>query len=101
VALGSDFSPSNWILSQLVVGALAAREFRMSAENIIRGITINAAKALGLDRTIGSLKPGKAADLVTIKASNYKWIGYSYGEDMVDKVMIDGKLVVDGGQKIK
>lgn len=101
VALGSDFSPSNWILSQLVVGALAAREFRMSAEGIIRGITINAAKALGLDRTIGSLKPGKAADLVTIKASNYKWIGYSYGEDMVDKVMIDGKLVVDGGQKIK
>ncbi|HZY93532.1 MAG TPA: imidazolonepropionase [Candidatus Bathyarchaeia archaeon] len=101
VALGSDFSPSNWILGQLAVGALAARELRMSAEDIIRGITINAAKALGIDRTIGSLRPGKAADLVTIKASNYKWIGYSYGEDMVDKVMIGGKLVVDGGQKIR
>src|SRR5207249_3870960 len=40
VALGTDFSPSNWMLGQLTVAALAARELRMKASEIIRGITI-------------------------------------------------------------
>ena len=100
VALGSDFSPSNWILGPLTVGAIAARNLRMKSNEIVRGITINAAKALGFDRQIGSLARGKAADIVVMKASSYKRIGYSYGEGMVDKVLIEGREIVKDGKRV-
>ena len=99
-ALGSDFSPSNWILGQLTVAALAARDLRMRAGEIIRGITINAAKALGRHHEVGSIKPGKSADFVIVKAPSHKWIGYTYGEGIVDKVLIGGKIVVNEGRRV-
>ncbi len=100
LALGSDFSPSNWIFGQLTVAALAARNLRMTAEEIIRGITINAAKAVRRDREVGSIEPGKYADLVIVKAPSHKWIGYSYGEGLVDKVLIGGRTVVTEGRRV-
>lgn len=100
VALGSDFSPANWVVGQLTVAALAARELRMRAADIIRGITINAARALGMERLVGSMSPGKKADIVTVKAPNHKWIGYGYGEGVVDKVLIGGKVRVENGKRV-
>ena len=100
VALGTDFSPSNWILGLLTVAAEAARGLRMKADEIIRGITINAARALGLEHTVGSIAKGKRADLVILKAPNFKRIGYTYGEGLVDKVLIGGREVVKEGKRI-
>lgn len=100
LALGTDFSPSNWVLGQLTVAALAARRLKMRAEDILRGITFNAARAIGLHDEIGSLEPGKLADIVILKAKNYKIIGYTYGEGLVDKVLIGGKLVVNEGRRV-
>ena len=100
VALGTDFSPSNWMLGQLTVAALASRELRMNASEIIRGITINAARALGSEKRIGSLHRGKQADLVTLRAPNHRWIGYTYGERIVDNVLIGGEWVVRDGKRI-
>jgi imidazolonepropionase len=100
VALGTDFSPSNWILGQLTVAAMAARELRMKAADIIRGITINAARALHLQDSIGSIRNGKRADIVTLKVPNHKWIGYTYGEGIVDKVLIEGREVVREGKRV-
>jgi imidazolonepropionase len=100
VALGTDFSPSNWMLGQLTVAALAARELRMNASEIIRGITINAARAIGLEKRVGSLHAGKQADLVTLRAPNHRWIGYTYGEQVVDNVLIEGEWVVRDGRRI-
>jgi imidazolonepropionase len=99
VALGTDFSPSNWMLGQLTVAALASRELRMKASEIIRGITINAARALGLEKRVGSLHIGKDADLVTLRVPNHRWIGYTYGERIVDNVLIGGKWVVRNGKR--
>ncbi|HEV2118864.1 MAG TPA: imidazolonepropionase [Candidatus Bathyarchaeia archaeon] len=100
VALGTDFSPSNWMLGQLTTAAVASRELRMNASEIIRGITINAARALGLENEVGSLDAGKQADLVTLRAPNHKWIGYTYGERIVDNVLIGGEWVVRDGRRI-
>src|SRR5256712_2528827 len=100
VALGTDVSPSNWILGQVTVAALASRELRMNASEIIRAITINAARALGIEKKVGSLRVGKQADLVTLRAPNYKWVGYTYGERIVDNVLIGGEWVVRDGRRI-
>ena len=100
VALGTDFSPSNWMLGQLTVAAMASRQLRMKASEIIRGITINAARALGLEKRVGSLHVGKDADLVTLRVPSHKWIGYTYGERIVDNVLIGGEWVVRDGKRI-
>ena len=100
VALGTDFSPSNWMLGQLTVAALASRQLRMKASEIIRGITINAARALGLEKRVGSLHVGKDADLVTLRVPSHNWIGYTYGERIVDNVLIGGEWVVRDGKRI-
>ena len=100
VALGTDFSPANWMLSQLTVAALAARELRMKSDEIIRGVTTNAARALELERTLGSIAPRQRADLVILNAPNHKWIGYAYGDGLVDKVLIQGEVVVEGGRPV-
>jgi imidazolonepropionase len=100
VALGSDFSPSNWVLGPLTVAAIAARTLRMKSRELIRAITVNAAKALRLEHEIGSLRSGKSADIVTLRIPNHKWIGYSYGEGLVDKVLIKGKHEVEKGQRL-
>lgn len=99
VALGTDFSPANWTISQLTVAAAAARELRMRAEEILRGITINASRAIGMEDQVGSLTIGKKADLVALKAPNQKWVGYASSEGLVDKVFIGGRLAVDNGRK--
>ena len=101
VALGSDFSPSNWVLGPLTVAAIAARALGMKSDELIRGITLNAARALGLQQEIGSLRAGKSADIVVLKIPNHKWIGYTYGEGVVDKVLIAGKQEVDNGRRLK
>lgn len=101
VALGTDFSPSNWILGLLTVAAEASRGLRMRVEEIIRGITINAARALGLEHSVGSIVKGKRADLVILKAPSYKWVGYTYGEGLVDKVLVGGREVVREGKRIR
>ena len=101
VALGSDFSPSNWIIGPLTVAAVAARELRMKAAQIIRAITLNAARALERDDQFGSLDRGKSADIVVLKAPSHKWIGYTYGEGLVDKVLVAGKEQVRAGKRIE
>jgi imidazolonepropionase len=101
VALGTDFSPSNWILGLLTVAAVAARGLHMKAEEIVRGITINAAKALGLQHSVGSIANGKRADIVILKVPSYRWIGYTYGERLVDKVLIGGREVVREGKRVR
>ena len=101
VALGTDFSPSNWILGQLTVAAVAARSLRMLAAEIIRGITINAARALDLQYRVGSITRGKRADIAILKIPSYKWVGYAYGEKIVDKVLIEGREVVREGKRVQ
>ena len=101
VALGTDFSPANWALGQLTVASVAARELRLRTEEIVRGITVNAARALGLQDRIGALTPGKEADVTILRAPSHKHVGYSYGEGLVDKVLIGGSVEVAGGRRVR
>ncbi len=58
-------------------------------EDVIRWLTINPAKAIGVDKQTGSLEPGKMADVVV-------WSGNPFSVySRADKVYIDGALVFD------
>jgi 5-methylthioadenosine/S-adenosylhomocysteine deaminase len=78
----------------------------MTAEKALEMSTIDGARALGLEASIGSLEAGKRADLAVLDMSNLcltpvhaavSSLVYSQRGDEVDRVYVDGRLVVDGG----
>jgi len=100
VALGTDFNPSCWIESQQIVIALACHQMCMTPSEAITATTINAAHAINRAQTAGSLEAGKKADIAVLNAPNHKFLGYRFGTNLIDKVIKNGKLVVNEGKMI-
>jgi imidazolonepropionase len=64
IALATDCNPgTSPLTSPLLVLNMAATLFRLTVEEALRGMTVNAARALGLSDSIGTLEAGKACDL--------------------------------------
>ena len=66
----------------------------MTAEEAITALTLNGAAALDRADRIGSLEPGKQADLVILQYPSYKFLPYHTGINIVETVIKKGKVVV-------
>jgi imidazolonepropionase len=96
VALASDFNPgSSFTYAVPLIVALATLQMAMSPEEAVSAITINAAAAVGRADRIGSLDVGKAADVVVLAFPSHLFIPYHLGINTVEKVIKNGRLVVD------
>jgi len=73
---------------------LAVIYMKMSAEEAITALTLNGAAALDRADRIGSLEPGKQADLVILQYPSYKFLPYHTGVNIVETVIKKGKVVV-------
>lgn len=99
VALATDLNPGTSATESLqIIMNLASLMQKMTSEEIITGVTINAAYSVGLGDEIGSLEPGKLADIVIWDSENIDFLIYHFGVNLVDKVFKRGKLVVEKGQ---
>jgi 5-methylthioadenosine/S-adenosylhomocysteine deaminase len=95
VALGTDNVAANnsydMIAEMRVAGLVASHRERraqpISSRELIRMATIEGARALGLDREIGSIEPGKAADIIAIDLSGP---GYSETPDIETLLVYSG-----------
>jgi imidazolonepropionase len=95
VALSTDFNPGSSPTQNLwLMATMGCSQLGMSAAEVIRGITIEAAAALGLENEVGGLEIGKRADILILEHRRYVEIPYRYGMNPVWCVYKDGKLVV-------
>ncbi len=94
VALGTDFNPGSSPApnAQLAL-AFAVHGLRLSSAEAIAAMTINAAAALGLEQTHGSLEEGKHADLVVWEPDSFTLLPYWLGADLVRNVVKKGRVV--------
>jgi len=73
----------------------------MSIEEALTALTLNGAAALGLADTIGSIEPGKIADLVLLDAPDPRHLAYRIGSNLVDTVVKEGQFVWHAGQSTR
>jgi len=99
IALGTDFNPSCMVESQQLAAAFACHLMRLTPAEALTAVTINAAHAVGRADEVGSLEVGKRADVLVLDAPNHKFLGYHFGANLVDKVVKNGRLVVDKEEK--
>lgn len=96
VALATDCNPgSSPTESMALVIALACLQLRMLPAEAVAAATINAAYAVGKGADIGSLEPGKLGDIVVLDAPSHQWIAYKPGVNLVERVIVGGRVVVD------
>jgi imidazolonepropionase len=96
VAIGTDFNPGTSPTASLPLAMTAAcLELRMSPDEALAAVTINAARAVGLEDEIGSLEPAKAADLVIWRVPTSAQIPYWPAADLVRTVVKRGRVVLD------
>jgi imidazolonepropionase len=94
VALASDFNPgSSMGLNLQLVMTMAVSQMKMSPEEALLGVTLHGAHAMGLEREVGSLAPGKQCDVLLCDVPNWRWLSYFYGVNHVRRVLKRGRLV--------
>ena len=98
VALGTDLNPGTcWCESMPFIIALACRYEKLTPAEAIVAATINAAYSLGIANRVGSLKPGKLADVLIADVPDYRHLAYRFGANPIETVIKRGKLVVGRG----
>jgi imidazolonepropionase len=93
IALGTDFNPSCWIDNLGLIIALACYKMKLLPSEAIAAATINAAFAVNKAQEVGSIEPGKKADLLVLDVANYQAIPYQLGLNVIEKVIKDGVVI--------
>ena len=94
VALASDYNPGSTPSGNMnFVASLGCIQLKMTPEQVINATTINTAYAMGIEKELGSICIGKKANLfITKPIPSYAYLPYSFGENLISKVIISGKL---------
>ena len=94
IALATDINPgSSPVLSARLMMVLGCQEFGLTPEEALRGMTINAAKALGKSDSVGSLQIGKAADLAIWDVQQPFELAYWLGGNKAESVIKAGSCI--------
>ena len=94
VAVASDFNPgSTPNLSLQTAMTLACYRMRMTPEEVLTAVTLNAAAAVGMAGRLGTIEAGKQADLVVWDVENLEQLLYRYGSNRVRGVYKNGVRV--------
>ena len=95
VAVATDYNPGSCPsgnMNQMI--AMLCINYKMTPEEAINAATINAAYAMGLSDSHGSITIGKKANLIITKPiSSIAMLPYSFGSNLIETVIINGKVL--------
>lgn len=96
VALSTDYNPGSCPTENIqLIMQLGSLALKMTPNEVLTAVTINAACLVDKADEIGSIEVGKKADLVIFDAPNVDYIMYHFGINHTHSVYKEGKLVVD------
>jgi imidazolonepropionase len=96
LALASDFNPgSSPVLSMPLIMSIACTQMRLLPAESLVAATLNAAWALGKQHEVGSLAPGKKADLLILDGDDFRLIPYRAGHNPVKTVFLGGEIILN------
>ncbi len=96
IALASDYNPGSSPSGNMnLVVSLACMQMKLLPEEAINASTINGAYAMGIEKEVGTITRGKKANIIITKEiPSLTFLPYAFGSNLIDKVMISGKIIV-------
>ncbi len=102
VAVATDLNPgSSHCYGLPLAMSLACLGLKMTPTEALTAVTINAAHAIGMAAEVGSLEPGKRADLVVWDVPSPLHLPYTMGANLARTVVVDGKVVAERGRVLR
>ena len=96
ISLSSDYNPGSCPSENLqFVMQLGCLNLKMTPNEVLSAVTINAAHCIDRENEIGSIEVGKKADIAIFDALNVEYLMYHFGINHIDRVYKEGKLVVE------
>lgn len=95
IALASDYNPGSSPSGNMnFVVSLSCIQMKMLPEEAINAATINGAYAMELQQIVGSITKGKLANLIiTTEVPSLYFLPYSFGQNLLERVMIRGEWI--------
>jgi len=94
VAIATDFNPGSCMTESMpILMTISCINMKILPREAWIAATINAARAINREQSLGSLENGKQADIVIWNIPNVDYLPYHFGVNLVDKVFKNGKIV--------
>lgn len=94
LAISTDYNPGSAPCPSMPMAmAIACRYQRLLPAEALNASTINAAHAIGLGGTHGSIAVGKRADIIVANTADFRQLMYEFGGNLVDSVFVGGVRV--------
>lgn len=95
VAVASDLNPGSCFTNSIpLLIALSCIYMGMSVEEVVTALTINGASAVKMQDTVGSIEPGKQADIIFLRFPSIQFLPYHTGVNLVETVIKNGEVVL-------
>lgn len=92
VAIATDFNPGSAPSYHLPLAMmLTCNHGRLTPAETLKGATIYAAKAIGMDHKVGSIEVGKKADFVVLDVPSVNFWMYHFGENIIYQIFVAGE----------
>ena len=95
VAMASDYNPGSSPSGNMqLILTFACVNYKLLPQEVINATTINTAYAMDVVEDLGSIAVGKKANFyITTKIPTIEYLPYSYGENKVERVFLNGKEI--------